>query len=306
MKISHGIEYVFVRLLAGLFRLLPHRAAVIFGGRLGSAANNLWLSRHKVVVENLRIAFGNDMDDSRRDEIARGVFVNIGRTLAEVCRFPKLDREKILNLVSADGTESFQEVLDHGKGGILVGSHFGNWELVGAFINAIGYPVDFLVRGQHNALVDAYLTDLRAFCGVRVIHSEKDGGMREILRALKQNRQVAIVSDQHAGSQGIIINFFGRPVSVPRAPATLAVRTGAPLVTGYIMRNEDLTHHCHFYPPIYPDMEADPDAEVYRLTKLYTERYEGLIRKHPEAWLWTHRRFKYVPKGEQSEGTFVE
>jgi KDO2-lipid IV(A) lauroyltransferase len=304
MKISHGIEYLLARVLALILQILPHRAAITLGGRLGRATNNLWMARHRVIVKNLEIAFGETMTEADRQKLSRDVFENLGKTMAELCRSPKIDRKAILRLVDSEGEETFQEALDYGKGALLTGSHFGNWELMGAYINALGFPVDFLVKSQHNPYIDRYLTYLRNCLNVRVIHSEK--GMMDIIRALKNNRQVAIVSDQHAGSQGIIVKFFDQLVSVPRAPATLAVRTGAPIITGCILRNPDNTHHCVFQKPVYPRPEADREEEIFRLTKLFTGRIEETIRMRPEFWLWTHRRFKYVPTGEQIEGSHVE
>jgi len=304
MKISHGIEYAAVRLTAAVLRSLPEAMALSAGKRLGRAANLLWRSRHRVVVRNLEIAFGDGLSKHARRRLASDIFGNIGKTLAEMSRFPSLDKDRILRLVDSEGEETFQEALDYGKGAILTGSHFGNWELMGAYINALGFPVDFLVRGQHNRFVDEYLTYLRRCLNVRVIHSER--GMMDIMRALKDNRQVAIVSDQHAGSQGIVVPFFGRMVSVPRAPATLAVRTGAPIITGCIIRKSDNTHHCVFQRPVYPNPEADSDAEILRLTKLFTGRIEETIRQRPDHWLWTHRRFKPLGAKEQTEGSYVE
>lgn len=304
MKISHGIEYLAARLAALIFQTLPHGAALKLGERLGRSVDNLWTARHKVIINNLEIAFGDAMTAAQREELARDIFGNIGRTLAEISRAPKYDKNRILDLVDSEGEETFQEALDYGKGAVLVGSHFGNWELSGAYVNALGFPVDFLVKRQHNPYVDRYLTYLRRCLGVRVIQSES--GMMEIIRALKDNRQVAIVSDQHAGSGGIIVNFFGRPVSVPRAPAALAVKTGAPIITGYIMRRPEGRHHCVFQKPVYPRSGADPKEEIFRLTKIFTGRIEEIIRMRPDHWLWTHRRFKYVPPAEQIEGSYVE
>ena len=304
MKINHGIEYAALRVLAAVFPALPHRTAVGLGGRIGRAINNIWSLRHKVIVRNLEIAFGDSLTAVQREELSREIFENIGKTLAEVCRAPKLTRERILELVTSEGEETFQEALDYGKGAVLVGSHFGNWELMGAYVSARGFPIDFLVRGQHNRYVDDYLTYLRQCFQVRVIHSER--GMKEVIRALKENRQVAIVSDQHAGSQGIIVRFFGQLVSVPRAPATLAVRTGAPIITGFMVRKPDGTHRCMFQKPFYPDPANDEKDEILRLTRMFTSRIEDAIRAHPALWLWTHRRFKYRPSEEQNEGAYVE
>jgi len=304
MKISHGIEYAAVRVLAGLFRTLPHRKAVALGELLGRAADVVWTARHRVILKNLEIAFGDSLSENQRRDLAREVFGNLGKTMAEVSRFPKINRDLILGLVESEGEDAFREALDYGRGAILAGSHFGNWELSGAYVNALGYPVDFVVRGQHNPLVDRYLTYLRQCLNVRVIHSER--GMREVIRALRQNRQVAIVSDQHAGSGGILVEFFGRLVSVPRAPATLAVRTGAPIITGCIYRRPDDRHYCVFQKPEYPRTDADEKEEIFRLTKLFTSRIEAVIRSRPDLWLWTHRRFKPVGGAKPTEGSYVE
>ena len=304
MKITHGIEYLLIRFLAFLFCLLPRTAAIKLGERLGRATGNLWKSRYKVVLDNLKIAFGESMSAVDREQLAGEVFGNIGKIMAEVCRFTITSDDQILDMVTSEGTESLKEMLEYGKGGILLGSHFGNWELVGAYIKALGYPIDFMIRGQHNPYVDNYLTFLRASRGVEVIHSER--GMKDVIRALKNNHQVAIVADQHAGSHGIIIEFFGRAVSVPRAPATLSVRTGAPMMIGHIYRQPDNRHHCIFDAPVYPDPKADPEEEILRLTKLFTGRFEQEIRKQPNLWLWTHRRFKPLPDAEPKENMHVE
>lgn len=304
MKISHGIEYCAARMAALIFQLLPHRIAVRCGGRAGRAAGVILAGRRAVVRTNLEIAFGDQYDRAGREELTDRIFENLGRTMAEVARFPRLSREEILALVTAEGTDSLRDALDHGRGAILAGSHFDNWELMGAYINALGYPVDFMVASQHNQYFDRYLTRIRAGHGVLVIHSDR--GMKDVIRALKANRQVVIVADQHGGSGGIIVTFFGRRVSVPRAPAALAVKFQTPIITGYSIRNPDDTHHCRFDPPLYPDPQADPEAETVRLTRIYTERIEQSIRLRPELWLWTHRRFKPVADQEQTGNVYVQ
>lgn len=304
MKISHGIEYLTARAAALIFQLLPHRLAVKFGGKAGRAAGWIMSWRRAVVRTNLKLAFGDRYDAAGREELAGRIFDNLGRTMAEVARFPRLSKDRILTLVTAEGTENLQAVLEHGRGAILAGSHFDNWELMGAYINALGFPVDFLVQAQHNPYFDDYVTRLRAGWGVKVVHSDR--GMKEIIRALKANRQVVIVADQHGGSGGIIVTFFGRRVSVPRAPAALAVKFQTPIITGYSVRNPDDTHHCRFEPPLYPDPQADPETEMVRLTTIYTERIEQSIRLRPDLWLWTHRRFKPVADAEQRDDVYVQ
>ncbi len=305
MKITDGIEYLIIRAIVFLLRILPRNISIKFGERLGKAINNIWVSRHNTVISNLTLAYGDKMSTAQKEEIAREVFGNLGKSIAENSRFPSITKEDILEIVTSEGTEYFQEAREYGKGTILVSSHFGNWELMAAYVIAIGYPLSFMIRSQHNELVDRYFTKMRRSIGGKVIYSDKSGGMKKIIRGLKDNEQVAIISDQHAGSQGIIIKFFGQPVSVPRGPAVLSIRTGAPIVVTHIFRNDDNRHHTVVDKPIYPNQQADQKEEIYRLTKLYSERMEEIIRSRPELWLWTHRRFKYKPPKGYVEGEYV-
>lgn len=309
MKISHGIEYWLARMGAFIFCVLPRTMALSLGDRLGRGVNNLWRSRNLIVMKNLEIAFGDELSEADREVLSREVFGNIGRTIVEICRFSKIKEDRMFEMVSSEGEDGIAEMRKYGRGGILVGAHFGNWEVNGGYVNHLGYPVSFLVRGQHNKKFDDYLSSLRLRLGIGLIHSERTGegsGMKEVLRTLKDNRMIAIVSDQHAGSGGIIVKFFGRLVSVPRAPATLSVRTGAPLLFGYSIRRDDGSLHCVFNKPLYPNSEADRDQEILRLTQAYTGMAEVAIRKYPQMWLWTHRRFKDIGGPEMREGVYVD
>jgi KDO2-lipid IV(A) lauroyltransferase len=305
MKISHGIEFLAALFLVKLFQFLPRRSALAFGSLLGRIVHRLWKRRRTVVMNNLRIAFGEELNESERKAIARRVFVNIGKTLAEIARFPVTSSSELRSFTHLATPEVFDETRARGKGCIIASGHFSNWEIAGYVINDVGYTLDFLVEGQHNPYFDNLLTRLRESCGVKVHHSDR-GGMKEVLKTLRRNEIVAIVSDQHAGSRGIIVRFFGRLVSVPRAPAALSYRTGAAIVVGYDYRQPDDTHVLRAHAVLYPRRDAPEQSEIYRLTSAYTAILEEQIRAHPDLWLWTHRRFKYTPPEEQTEGTYVE
>lgn len=300
-----GIEYYLARLTGLIFQILPRSGALWLGEKLGLAVNIFWKSRRLVVLRNLEIAFGDEMSSDQRAELSRRVFANIGRTLAETCRAPVTSREELLEIIDCEGTENYLEAVAYGKGTVIVSSHFGNWEYFGANLVARGYDADVVARGQHNRLIDKYLTNLRNSFGMNVLHSER-GGMKEAIRALRQNRQVAILSDQHEGSQGVIVDFFGQKVSAPRAPAALSQKTGAPIITSHLFRMPDNRHLCRFDKLIYPDMEADREEEIKRLAQEYTYRIETAIRRRPDLWLWTHRRFKPVDGAEQSTNLYVK
>jgi KDO2-lipid IV(A) lauroyltransferase len=305
MKISHGIEYLAALALVKLFQVLPRKTALALGKNLGLLVCRLWRARRLIVLNNLDIAFGDSLDAEEKRSLARRVFVNIGKTIAELARFPVTSSDDLRSFARLEDPHTFDEVKAHGKGCIIVSAHFSNWEIAGFVIRDQGLPIDFLVEGQHNPYFDNLLTRLRQSCGVRVHHSNR-GGMKEVLRTLHRNEMVAIVSDQHAGSRGIVVRFFGRLVSVPRAPATLSYKTGAPIMIGYDYRQADDTHIIKRHATVYPNRDAEERDEILRLTREYTQILEKAVRSHPEFWLWTHRRFKYTPRKEQTEGAYVE
>jgi KDO2-lipid IV(A) lauroyltransferase len=140
------------------------------------------------------------------------------------------------------------------------------------------------------------LNRLRESKGVKVIY--KRNASREVLTALRQNRFVTMLADQDAGPEGQMVNFLGRPASVTKGPAVFAIKTGAPIITGVIVRQEDGLHRGYIDPPLFPELSNRVEAEVSRLTETFTRRLEEYVIAHPSHWYWVHRRWKTRPEGE--------
>ncbi|SYZ72460.1 putative Lipid A biosynthesis acyltransferase [Candidatus Zixiibacteriota bacterium] len=290
MTISHGLEYLGVRLLTGLVQILPARVADWKAILLGNLAYYILTSRRRIARANLKRAFPGEKDDREITRIVKGVFVNIARTSVEFARQPKLKRDRILDMVTCEGKEHLDRVVKEGKGAMLISGHFGNWELLGAWLAAVGYNVDFLVGEQHNPYVDRLLVSFREAVGVGII--PVGVASRHVFKALRVGRMVAVVSDQHSASGGEIVQFFGRPASTPKGPAAFAVKVGCPILCGGLVRLGYNRHHAIITPPIYPPATGNDEQDIHRMTQEYTSRFEAIIREHPEQWMWTHRRWK--------------
>ncbi len=276
--------------------MMSARQADSFGSWLGRVAYVLLPSRRRIAYDNLSRALGNTLSEEQIQEIIKRVFQNIGRTLVEFARFGKIKLEGTRKITVPDGLEHFQKVYEEGKGALVVTAHFGNWELLGSWVAASGFPIDFLVGEQHNKKVDKLLNDFRKEMGVGIIPLRTS--LRGAFKSLKANRFAGLVSDQHAPSGGVILDFFGRKASTPKGPAAIAIKVGCPLIP-FLLRRERYDRHVVMTgKPIYPPNSGDVEKDIETMTKAYTKFFEDHIRRYPDQWMWTHRRWKVKEEPE--------
>jgi KDO2-lipid IV(A) lauroyltransferase len=294
--VRHRLEYGLLRGLASVCDGLSPAAASNLGGALGRIAWDVLRYRREVALENLAEAIRTDAVREERERIARMAAENLGRTLAEFIRFARLPAQRVRELAPLVGSEHFDRAREVGRGALLVSGHFGNWELLGSTIAAHGYPVDVFTGRQTNPHVDAFAKRLRRSRDLGVIPGDA-ASPRRILRSLRAGRFVAFLFDQDARSRGIFVDFLGRPASTPRAPARLALRAGCPLIFGVLVREGPGSYRAHVGPSLHPDPTAERADEILRLTRGMTRELESWVRRHPDHYLWTHRRWKTRPPG---------
>jgi Kdo2-lipid IVA lauroyltransferase/acyltransferase len=228
-----------------------------------------------------------------RERITTGVFDSIARLVVSFARFPRITRENVHELIRYEGLENFQQAHSLGKGVLVATGHFGNWEL-SAFAHAyMTAPMHIVVRPIDNARIDALVEQRRELSGNRAI-AKKDAA-RGILRALAAGDAVGVLIDQNTTpDQGVFIDFFGVKACAGSAFVKLAQHSGAAVVPGYALwSDKEQRYVLHFEPAV--EMTGD----VLQDTQRVHARLEAAIRKHPELWLWIHRRWKTRPPGER-------
>jgi len=279
-----------LRLLA---RPLPWPWLLAVGRGLGSFVWHTRLYRRHVVLDNLRGAFGGEMDEAALERLARAFYRNLGMTLMEFLAFDRLDKAGICARVAVDNLEHYRAVVDAGRGGLLVSGHFGNWELLGARVAALGSRVNFIVKTQSNPDVDRVQNAIRERAGLGIIRA--GASIKEMIRALRRQELIGMVADQDAGADGHFVEFMGRPASVFKGTAYFAWKLQVPVLTGFIYRQPDGTHRVEIDEPFAADPAWDEATAVDRLTRMYIERLERAVRRAPEQYFWVHRRWKTRP-----------
>lgn len=246
--------------------------------------------RRRVAIENLGIAFP-DWSEERKTEIARKSLFHMGMNLVEYSSFPFFRKSQLNRYFHFEGREHVEQALQGGKGALLLTLHLGNGDFSTVALSHLGWPVH-LISKQFKAV---WLNDLwfgmRGKHGTRFISPEKSSF--EILRALRRNELVIFVLDQFMGPPiGVRTRFFAKETGTAAGLALMASRTGAPVVPCYTYRLEDGTHQIVFEAPIPYLDNGLRDADIAVMTQIYTDKIESIIRKHPEQWMWIHRRWK--------------
>ena len=287
--LRHRAEYALVVIVRGVGRLMPDIVSRGLGTFIGLTFYAIDRAHRRVAINQLRAAFPT-REPAECRAIARATFAHFGRLLVALLRFSTLRPEQIRARVEFEGEDRVRHALATGKGVLIFTGHFGFWELQGLAHPLVLPPLSVLARPLDNPLLHDLLEQARRATGNRVIY--RQGAVRSILRALAADECVAVLIDQHiATSEAVKVDFFNRPVSTTSAVATLALRTGAPLVPAFALPLSGGRYRLIYETPVElpPADAADP---IRDLTQRCTDVLEMYVRRHPHLWLWMHRRWR--------------
>jgi KDO2-lipid IV(A) lauroyltransferase len=288
--IRHRLEEALAVAVSAGVRRLPWRGLA----GLGRALGDVWWAidrRHVAIAcDNLRRAFPERADGDLR-RVARSVYRHFASVALELAWLPRRSHAEVLDKVEATGLEHAEAALRQGKGCLYVGAHFGNWEIHAIGHGFRGYAVSVLARPLDNPRLDARLCGVRQMSGNAIIYKQR--ALVQVMRALRENRGVAVLVDQNVQAQdGIFVDFFGRPAATTTVAAALAVKTGCALVPVRAERQPDGRYRAVCEPALQWTPSGDRAQDIQALTQQMTTVIEGWIRARPEQWLWMHRRWK--------------
>lgn len=291
----HKLEYALVASVRGLARVLPDRGVAAVGTAVGLTFWALDAAHRRLSVRQLQAAFPLRSEAECRT-IARHMFGHFGRLLLAILKFSTLDAAGIRKRVEYEGEERVQQALAQGRGVLIFSGHFGFWELQGMAHPLALPPMHVLARPLDNPMLHALLEKARTATGNGVIY--RRGAVRRVMRALASNQTVAIMIDQHIQSaDAVYVDFFNRPAATTSALAALALKTGAPVIPVFALPLPDGRYRMIYEHPVPLPPPGSPDP-VRELTQRCTDVLEMYVRRHPELWLWMHRRWRDAPVPE--------
>ncbi len=220
-------------------------------------------------------------------ELAKRTFINYVRNFVDFLTLPSLESTELTAMVESKGMENIPYLLQSKKGVILVSAHLGNWELGGPYLASLGYRVYLVAEltpaGQG---IFRFYLNYRGRFGANVISLAERNVTFQLRRALSANGLVVIVADRDVGRTGVEVEFFGERVRLPRGPAVLSLRSGAPIVLGALVRT---TGHAGGYSAIFSAPLAQKETGVFErdveeLTQRIARRIESMIVAYPDQW----------------------
>ena len=258
---------------------LPLGPATVVGGWLAQVAYWLWPAKRRIVRANAAHVLGVDPADRAAGRLARAVFRNQVRWILETLRVGRLKPGQADAQV--DTTEwPLLEAARAADGSLIVVSvHLGNPEIGMAAIARYGLPIGLVTDDTaYDGLVEAMAAPRRAW-GVEVIRWRS---LRDVYRVLRAGKALGLLVDWGYRPDGIPVRLFDAWTTLPAGPATLAARTGAPVVVAWVIRQPDGTFVGRVGTPV---QVTSPDpAELARATQAIADDLERAIRLAPEQW----------------------
>jgi Kdo2-lipid IVA lauroyltransferase/acyltransferase len=287
--VRHWLEFALVRTVAAIVRVLPMSMVRRCGAMLGRVVYLLDRFHRRIALDNLAQAFPSKPADERV-ALARAMFGHFGSLLLELLKFGSLSDEDILRRVDIDGEERVRHAHEKGRGVLLFTGHFGYWEMHALAHSLRLTRMAVLARPLDNPRLHRMLEAIRTRTGNSVIY--RQGAIRKVLRQLGANHTVALLIDQHLHTpDAVYVDFFRRPAATTSALAALALRTGAPVIPSFALPLPHGRYRLVYEHPVEPPRENSPEA-IREFTQRCTDILEMYVRRHPELWLWMHRRWR--------------
>jgi len=295
---KHLLEYLPVFLASAVVRVLPMSVVRALGRGLGRLVYMADRARRRTALANLSAAFpGRPAAEHRA--LAQAMFGHFGSMLLELLKFGTYSRARVLAASEVEGEERVWNAYQQGRGVLFFTGHFGYWEMHAVTHALRFHPISVLARPLDNPRLHDALERIRTSTGNAVIY--RQGAVRKMIRDLAANRGIALLIDQHLHTpDAVYVDFFRRPAATTSALAALALRTGAPVIPVFALPLPRGRYRFIYEHPVEPPRADTPDA-VREFTQRCTDVLEMYVRRHPDMWLWMHRRWREREKAEAAE-----
>ena len=259
----------------------------------------------KRVIRNLSAAFGRSYSEATKEGLARGVQEHFFRNLFD-CLLQLADDQHATKIVQIQGKENLESALSKGKGVIAFGAHIGNFVLLGTRLGIEGYRFHTLFRIPSDKRIQKLIATFLPQYHQSVISSlPRRSAVTKLLDALKRNEIVHVLGDNLKRGR-IDALMFGQKVLSPRGPVSLALRSEAPLVPMYLVRNYAGKMNLIIEPEIELVRSGSLGEDIANNTRRIVLFLESLIKKYPDQWNWLTVRLNRHHPHPKSDLNVVE
>jgi KDO2-lipid IV(A) lauroyltransferase len=287
-RIAHGLTIAYHR----LSRKVPLESWVRLGKHLGTVIYYLAPGPRNTTLANLRFALGTEPSDRELHAVARGTFQQFSMIGHEWMRLRNVRTEELDPLIRVEGRENWKAAKEKSASVILLGAHFGNWEYAHLYYARHFNRISFIVRAVDNPLIERERLAYNRRHGVDILY--KDNGLRPAIRNLKRGVDLVLFADRNTDAhEGISCRFFGKEAQTLSVAPALARKYRIPIVPMFMVRCRDLVHHRLIFLPELRIDHDDKEGGIADAAQRQNDVIEGMVRQHPDHWVWFHKRWKH-------------
>jgi len=279
------LQYPVAKFVVDLVRAMPYSMALSIGRSLGLVG---WLvdSFHRKVAETqMRHALG----EAYRPDLVRKVFMFHGDILVDAVKYAYMDVEEVGKRVVIEGREHLDAALASGKGLMGVTGHLGNWEILTHMNRLIGLEFCVMADVRKDPRLESLVDGIRKRSGAVILPPK--GKALMLIKELKKGHTIAIVADQRGRrSDNLYCNFFGLPAPTNPAPAFLAIKSDALVMTVSAIK-ENGRYRVSFSEAREAASFGDGKQGIVNLSQFMQSWVETMVMRYPDQWFWLHCRW---------------
>lgn len=287
------ICFIFFNSLGYLFLYMPHFLRLGIAKLIAFILCTLDKRRKKDLIANLNFAYNNMLDEHTKQEIIKTNYLNLVYNTILFFVLAVNSKQRILNMIDIENPQIIQNLLDNDKYIVFVTAHYGNWEYATpAFSCYFNHKITAVARMTKYQIINKYLKFVRSRFNIEIL--DKKGAAIPLIKALKKDRVVGIVTDQNtADNEGRLVEFFSKKVRHTPIASLLAIKYNAKIVHFFSYYSSDYKRlKIKILPPIEFQKTNNTEEDIENLTQIQSTILEQIIKENPKEWLWFHRKFK--------------
>ncbi len=283
--IKYFFEFIFIISFFFIFKIVGYKNSIIIGGIIGKKIGPFFRNNFKI-QKNLEISLiGNSYQE--RKIIINNMWTNYGRIFAEYMFIKKFRNNGLSKNIEIIGQNILEEIKKDKKPVIFISGHFNNFELMAMHLEKSGIDLAAIYRPLNNKFLNPIMERIRKKYICKKQIKKGISGTKEILKYFKTGSSIALMVDQRV-SEGISCDFFSRKAFTTTIPAQFVKKFNCKIVPIYIERIK----HSQFRLEILKPLNFSKNEDIHLITTHINKTIEGMIKKNPEQWIWTHDRWK--------------
>jgi len=267
-----------------LVSALPIRVSRALSHAGGDLYYFLFRRKRRQVIKNMRRALGPKPSEKEVRRTARRACRYYADYWVDILWLPTRSRKYVLERFITVNKASLLDVLEQGKGALIVLPHYGSWEAGGLYLSSLGpfAAVAEVLRPQE--LFDLFVK-MRNAVGIEILPYDRRPQTRDrMVEMLKNGYMLALLCDRDLKGKGVGVEFFGERTTLPPGPAVLARKSGVPIVCVNVRNFDDGTWVGRAADPIWVEEDGDRDQAVKTAMQQVAWHLEDLIRDDPAQW----------------------